>query len=209
VSLSNISGYNANTMGTQTLTVTVNGKTATFTVTVNPAVLQSIAVTTPPAKIVYVKGEALDISGLVVTGTYSDKTTKPETVTLSDISGYNANTLGTQTLTVTVGGKTDTFAVTIKISGGFTVNLEDPLNGIPEGIVLSKTGTPASVALEIAGTYAAYAWFLNDDETPVSTSAAYTLNAADCRLGTNYLTVEAKTNGGAYYAREITFTVAK
>jgi hypothetical protein len=164
VSLSSISGYNSNTVGQQTLTVTVGGKTTTFTVTVNPAVLQSIAVTTAPSKTVYVKGEPLDISGMVITGTYSDGTTKAETVSLSNISGYNANTLGTQTLTVTVGGKTAAFTVKVQASAGFTVNLADPINGIPEGIVLSKTGTPATAALEIAGTYAAYAWFLNDDE---------------------------------------------
>jgi hypothetical protein len=215
VSLDNISGYNADATGTQTLTVTVGEKTATFTVTVNAsesdAVLQSIAVTNPPTKTVYELSEPLDISGLAVTGTYSDGTTKTETVSLADISGYNADATGTQTLTVTVGGKTATFTVTIKIIAAFIVNmnLEDPINGIPENIVLSKTGTPASLILAIIGDYESYQWLLNDDETPVSTSASYTLNAADCRLGPNFLMVEVGTNNGAYYAREITFTVNK
>jgi hypothetical protein len=39
-------------------------------------------------------------SGLVVTGTYSNGTEKAETVTLSNISGYDANTTGQQTLPV-------------------------------------------------------------------------------------------------------------
>jgi hypothetical protein len=184
------------------------GKTVEqFLDSLKAATLQSIAVTSPPTKAVYAAGEALDLTGLAVTGTYSNGTTKAETVDLSNISGYSANTVGQQTLTVTVDCKTATFAVTVKISGGFTVNLEDPINDIPANIVLSKSGTPAFVALEIAGTYAAYAWHLNDAATAVSTGAAYTLNAADCRLGTNYLTVEAKTTGGVYNAREITFTV--
>src|SRR5690606_22229803 len=34
--------------------------------------LQSIAITNPAAKLSYTVGEALDITGLVVTGTYSD-----------------------------------------------------------------------------------------------------------------------------------------
>jgi hypothetical protein len=117
VSLSNISGYNKDATGEQTLTVTVGGKTATFTVTVNApesnAVLQSIAITSPPTKTAYIRGDELDLSGLVVTGTYDDGTTKQETVGIADISGYDATAVGEQTLTVTVGGKTATFTVTV------------------------------------------------------------------------------------------------
>ncbi|MDR1127666.1 MAG: bacterial Ig-like domain-containing protein [Treponema sp.] len=61
----------------------------------------------------YELGETLNISGLVVTGTYADGTTKAETVSLSNISGYNANTVGQQTLTVTIDGKTTTFTITV------------------------------------------------------------------------------------------------
>jgi hypothetical protein len=184
VNLSNVSGYDATTVGQQTVTVTVNGKTATFSVTVNAtgvAILQSIAITSQPTKTVYTQGEALNPGGLVVTGAYSDGTTKTEYV--YDISGYNVNTVGQQTVTVTVGDKIATFTITVKIIAAFivNVNLEDPINGIPENIVLSKSGTPASLTLAIVGTYESYEWLLNDDETPVSTSASYTLNAVDCR----------------------------
>jgi pyocin large subunit-like protein len=51
--------------------------------------LQSIVITSPPTKTVYTVGEALDISGLAVTGTYSNGTTKQETVSLSNISEYD------------------------------------------------------------------------------------------------------------------------
>jgi hypothetical protein len=122
VSLADISGYNKEATGEQTLTVTVGGKTATFTVTVNNSALQNIAITSPPTKVVYSVGEALNLSGLVVTGTYADGTTKPETVGIANVSGYNANTTGTQTLTVTVGGKTATFTVTV---GDLPIGLDD------------------------------------------------------------------------------------
>jgi uncharacterized protein (DUF1684 family) len=205
-----VSWYNADSMGQQTLTVTVNGYTATFTVTVNAPVLQSIAITSQPTKTIYARGASLDLSGLAVTGTYSDGTTKTEY--WYDISGYDADTLGQQTVIVTVGGKTATFTVTvnIQITTAFTLNFSsDPINGIPEDIILSRSGTPASMTIEIDGTYTSYEWLLNDSETPVSTTASYTLNAADCRLGPNFLMVEVRTNNGAYYAREITFTVDK
>jgi hypothetical protein len=113
VSLSSVHGYNAEVIGTQTLTVAVNNKTATFTVTVNELILQSIAVTSLPVKTVYIKGETLDITGLVVTGTYSNGMTSVAIVNLSDISGYDANTEGQQTLIVTITGKTATFTVTV------------------------------------------------------------------------------------------------
>ncbi|MDR1127453.1 MAG: bacterial Ig-like domain-containing protein [Treponema sp.] len=120
VTLSNISGYNPNTVGQQTVTVTVNGRTAIFTVTVNTgaggeATLQRIAITSPPTKTVYAPGAALNLSGLEVTGTYSDGTTKPESVSLSNISGYDAETMGAQTVTVTLGGKTATSTVSVNV----------------------------------------------------------------------------------------------
>jgi cytochrome c-type biogenesis protein CcmE len=214
VSASNISGYKPNLVGQQTLTFTLNGKTATFTVTVNAsgAVLQSIAITSPPTKTVYTEGEAFDIGGLVVTGTYSDGTSKQETVGPSNISGYNPDTTGEQTLTVTLSGKTAYFTVTVNASVPATavlsLRLDDPLlDELTDAIVLSKRGTPSALTLEIVGAYASYQWLLNDSDTPVSTSASYVLNAADCLLGGNSLVVEVRTPAGAYYSREITFIV--
>jgi hypothetical protein len=209
VSASNVSGYNADTAGTQTLTISISGKTAQFSVTVSEPTLQSIVVTTAPAKTTYAKGEALDLTGLVVTGTYSDNSTKTETVNADNITGYNANSTGIQTLTVTIDGKTATFTVRVQASAPLAVNFDDPINGIPTNIVLSKSGATASVALEIIGAYASYAWRLNDKTEAVSTTAAYTLNAADCPMGKNFLTVEVKTSAGRYYSKEITFIVNK
>jgi DNA-binding protein YbaB len=149
VTLSDITGYNADTQGAQTLTVTINGKTATFNVTVNDAALESIAVTTPPTKTVYAKGEALDISGLVVTGTYSDESTKIETVTTANITGYNPNTLGSQTLTVTINGKTTTFNVTVNAAAlvSIAVTTQPTKTVYAKGEALDITG------LVVTGTY--------------------------------------------------------
>ncbi len=44
---------------------------------------------------------------MVVTGTYSDATTKVETITAANVTGFNsAAAVASQTLTVTVDGKT-------------------------------------------------------------------------------------------------------
>lgn len=80
---------------------------------VDEVVLSSIAVTTLPSKTEYQIGETLDITGMIVTGTYSDGSTKVETVTATDVTGFDSSTAGTKTLTVTVDGKTTTFTVTV------------------------------------------------------------------------------------------------
>jgi C4-type Zn-finger protein len=75
--------------------------------------LVSIAITENPAKTTYVKGEELNIAGLVVTGTYSDSTTKTEMVTAALITGYDKDRIEAQTLTITIEGKTATFTVIV------------------------------------------------------------------------------------------------
>ena len=52
--------------------------------------LQSIAITTPATKLSYTVGDALDITGLVVTGSYSDGSTKAEGITAANITGFNS-----------------------------------------------------------------------------------------------------------------------
>lgn len=78
-----------------------------------PATLVSIAITTPPTKTVYTVGGALDITGMIVTGTYSDDSTKVESVTADNVTGFSSDTAGEKTCTVTVSGKTATFTVTV------------------------------------------------------------------------------------------------
>jgi hypothetical protein len=77
--------------------------------------LRSIAVTSPPIKIEYTAGEALDLTGLVVTGTYSDETTKTEPVSMDNISGYDPDKTGDQTLTITLSGKTASFGIRVSV----------------------------------------------------------------------------------------------
>lgn len=78
--------------------------------------LQSIAVTSPAAKLNYQIGDSLDLSGLVVTGTYSDGTKKAETVTAQNVSGFNSSVAMTnQVLTINVNGKTTTYRVQILV----------------------------------------------------------------------------------------------
>lgn len=77
--------------------------------------LVSIAITTAPTKSSYAIGEALDLTGLVVEGTYEDTTKKNLTITMANISGFDSSSAAAnQTVIVTVGTLTTTFKVTIR-----------------------------------------------------------------------------------------------
>lgn len=112
VTLDMVSGYDKNTLGTQTVTVTYNGLTATFEVSVVDYV-SSIEVASNPTKTTYKYGEELDIAGLVVNQVYASGAKSQIEISSEMISGYDKNTLGTQTVTVTYEGLTATFEVTV------------------------------------------------------------------------------------------------
>ena len=86
----------------------------TFEVIGATKTLQNIAITTPATKLRYTVGDTLDITGLVVIGTYSDGSTKAEPITAANITGFNSLVATTdQVLTITVGAKTITYKVQI------------------------------------------------------------------------------------------------
>ena len=72
-----------------------------------------IDVTTRPAKTQYVVDEALDVSGGVITVTYSDETTQTVAMTAEMVSGYNNAVACTQTLTVTYAEQTACFDIVV------------------------------------------------------------------------------------------------
>ena len=101
------------TAGTQKITVTYQGKTTTFNVTVKAVELSSIEVKTMPTKTSYFVGDLIDTTGLTLTATYNNGVTE----VISENFTYTPdelNTAGTQAVTVTYGGKTTTFNVTVK-----------------------------------------------------------------------------------------------
>ena len=100
-------------LGTANVTVTYNGKTATTPVTVTAKTLASISLNTSAAKTTYIEGQDLDVTGLVLTATYDNGDVANPAVTTSMVTGYDKNTAGEQTLTVTYNGKTKTYKVTV------------------------------------------------------------------------------------------------
>ena len=105
-------GANINHMGTQTVTVTIDGCSDTFEIKVVPASISGITISTLPNKVVYIEGEKLDTTGLAIVANY----TNGSEISIASgytVSGYDANKTGEQTITVDFVGKKATFTVTV------------------------------------------------------------------------------------------------
>ncbi|MCF7931875.1 MAG: bacterial Ig-like domain-containing protein [Acholeplasmataceae bacterium] len=118
------------TTETTAIEVSYEGLTVSVPITVNPASLESIAVTTPALKTDFVVGEAEDFTGIVVTATYSDTTTSE--VAFEDLvfSGFDASVVASdQVITVTFGELTTTFTIDIieRAAVGIDVQTEPTL----------------------------------------------------------------------------------
>ena len=102
--------------GTQTITVSYGGKISQFQVSVRDVYLSRISIKTKPTKTSYSVGDKLDTTGLTLTATYNDGSTKiiSSGFTCSSDSFSNA---GSYTVTVTYGGKATTFKVSVSSNG--------------------------------------------------------------------------------------------
>jgi hypothetical protein len=109
----NISGYNKNTVGEQTVTAEYYGKTAAFTVTVAP--LTGIKIRKPPVKVTYFDGEPLDLAGIEAAAAWQGAGEAP--VTPEYVSGFDSSIQGDQTVIVEALGKQASFTVTVKEPG--------------------------------------------------------------------------------------------
>ncbi len=102
--------------GTAVITVTTadGGKTAQCTVNVLPASVSSIELKKLPDKKVYVKDtDELDVTGGVIGVTYRDGTNEELLVAREMITGFDNTVSGEQVITVTFGGKTATYEITV------------------------------------------------------------------------------------------------
>ncbi len=124
--------YDTSEVGAKRVTVEYGGKTAEFGITVMAKELTGIVITKKPDKRLYSKGDSLDTAGMVVTAMYNNGTETQ--VTEYSVQGYSAQTVGTQTVTVSYGGFTAEFTVTVEE-------------------VTAPTGTVSTPVIETSGYY--------------------------------------------------------
>ena len=114
MTLSMISGYNSEVVGKQTILISYEGKTTSFEITVRPAKeVTSISVNVPNNAKKPIEGSDLDLTDYTLTVKYDDKSTDTIALTANMVTGYDANKIGKQKLTVVYGGKTAIFEVTV------------------------------------------------------------------------------------------------
>ena len=164
-------------IGQQEITVTYEGLTAVFEVTVDN-VVTSVSIQSTPDKTVYTVGDTLDTSGLILTVNYSDKSSK-EISNDFTCTPTVLNTVGKQTITVAYGDKTATFDVTVNSSLEITTQ--------PSDAVVAKDAI-ASFKVVATGDGLTYQWQLSDDQGKTwrnskATTACYSATVTDSNNG--------------------------
>jgi hypothetical protein len=105
--------------------------------------LQSIEVTTQPDKKEYLVDEEFDMTGMVVTATYSDNSEKPVNVTDAMLD-YDFSSAGEKTVTITY--KSKTAEVT-----GITVTLAQEINWAANHIIITTEAQLRELAKRVNG----------------------------------------------------------
>lgn len=149
--------------------------------TVNALTLESIAIITPPTRTTYFTGEALDLTGLVVTGTYSDGSTVQLPITMENISGFDSSTpASSQVITVTYEGKTATFTVDIEAAPLPVMSGMVTISGTAKyGEILTADTTGITYTPNTDDDVPTYQWKRNDINIDGATNPTYTLTQSD------------------------------
>ena len=169
------SGYDMDAIGDQEVTVryTENEvtKTATYDITVKaPATLESIALSGDyPTE--FEQGDEFSSGDIVVKANWSDETTSIVTEDAT-FTGYDMSSLGEQTVTVSYGGKTATYNITVNVKKG----TEKRPYTVAEAIAATpSSGTSANVYIHgivsafyktsIVDDGSSYRYYISDDGT--------------------------------------------
>ena len=174
----------SDSVGYQTVAVSFGDVNTTLVVYVEEKLIEKIDITSLPDKTKYIEGEKFSPVGLIVTASYNDNTTAE----ISDytITGATTGTVGTKTVTISYGGKTAIFTITV---------IEKTLQRI-HVVLPEKTEYIKGESFDTTGMVVT-AYYDNGNGKTVTnyTVAGYTGN-----VGTNNITV---TYGG----KTFTFTV--
>jgi hypothetical protein len=133
-----ITGYMKDQPGKQTIRISYEGLTTTFDVDVRS--MTSIQIAQSPAKIDYAQGDPLDLTGLRVMGVWEGFPAEEQSVTLNDVSGYNANNVGIQHITVTKNGRSASFDIEVMALTSIVVDKPPTKTNYKAGEPLDLTG---------------------------------------------------------------------
>lgn len=133
--------FDSTTESEYTVKVIYGDFTDEVTVKVEPLTLTSISVITQPDTTSFTEGTDIDLSGMVVTGTYNNGTEAE--ITDYEVSGYDNSTVGNQTLTISYNDLTTTLPITVvqkSVTGINIISLPDKLYYNADETELDLTG---------------------------------------------------------------------
>ncbi len=107
-----VSGYDPNTLGSQTVTVSYGDCVDSFQVTVEQWPITRIGITSSPDTTTYYIGQSLDLTGLEVMAYYQNGSS--EAVSGYTVTGFDSSTPGSQTVTISYSGFTASFQVMVQ-----------------------------------------------------------------------------------------------
>lgn len=127
-----VAGFDSSKAGTVTVTVTYGGRSDTFMVVIREEipVLTGISLT-PPEKTEYAVGEELDLTGMKVMAVY-DNETETDVTDQAEVTGFDSAEPGEVTVSVSYGGFTKTFTVSIAENSGGQNPGENPGTDHPD-----------------------------------------------------------------------------
>lgn len=108
-----VSGFDSNSAGTKTITVTAGAVSTTFEVAVLEESLTGITVTALPTKTEYHINGEFDPTGITVSASTSDGNTVSLNSDQLEYSGFDSSSPGNKTITVSYNGLTAIFDITI------------------------------------------------------------------------------------------------
>lgn len=178
-----VSGFSSSTEGTKTLTINADGKTCTYDIEVVDTVNAIVPVITPESgRTVYVPGEDLDLSGIELT-VVSASGSKTIPVTPDMVTGFDPETIGTQTITISYGGQTTTYDVEVKGVGSISGFDSQPKLEYNTGETFDASGAAVTVQTSDGQTITVPVkeeWFSEVDmSTPGTKTVTVTVGGVD------------------------------
>jgi len=204
-----LSNFDINRSGRQDVLITYLGGTASFPVTYVGFV--AITIASPPSMLSLGNGEHLNLAGMQLQGTREGSTTiEMLDVSRAQISGFDRFRGGEQTVTVSFGGRSDTFRVTVgpnpfvgTWSGTSAFGRSEApitLTMTADTWTMSWPASPGLIAGNLSGT------FTRDTDT--GRTVAFTLTQGphgfNPRTGEIFPPRELRVNAGSH--GEVTFT---
>ena len=182
---------------------------------VDPEVtVTGIEITAEPDQLTYLhSAEALDLTGLEITAHYSDGTS--EIVTDYTVSGFIPGQPGEQTITVSFGGKSATFTITVMhvnndISYRFEGFHDEYVNLIRDhNNAIIKWDPESILRIYVTGSFDSYTWYLNGELQQYVYFDEFIVNGDDFYIvGQHTITVIVVKNE-IPYSKSLTFMVVE